>query len=88
MVWVSDRAGSHISFLLSIAIVLSWLVAGPIFNYSDSWQLFINTFTTVSTFMMVFCIQYSQNKDTKEIKDRLKYLLDKQLEKIKDEISS
>ena len=56
-------AGSTIAFMAGLAIVLGWLVLGPVFGYSDTWQLVINTGTTVVTFLMVFLIQRSQNKD-------------------------
>ena len=55
--------GHPATFLLAVAVVLAWVVTGPFFNYSDTWQLVINTGTTIVTFLMVFLIQRSQNKD-------------------------
>ena len=52
------------AFLLGRAVVLVWVVTGPLFNYSDTWQLVINTGTTIVTFLMVFLIQNTQNRDT------------------------
>lgn len=56
-------AGSPLAFLLAFGIVLAWLVTGPIFHFSDTWQLVINTGTTIVTFLMVFLIQNQQNRD-------------------------
>lgn len=55
--------GHPIAFLLATAVIVVWLVTGPIFNYSDTWQLVINTGTTIVTFLMVFLIQNTQNRD-------------------------
>ena len=55
--------GRPLAFIISCMIVVLWGVAGPIFHYSDTWQLVINTFTTVATFLVVFLIQNSQNRD-------------------------
>jgi low affinity Fe/Cu permease len=59
----SHWSGHPIAFLLALAVVLVWIVTGPIFNYSDTWQLVINTGTTIVTFLMVFLIQNTQNRD-------------------------
>jgi low affinity Fe/Cu permease len=56
--------GRSAAFFCAIALVLAWLVTGPLFEYSDTWQLVINTSTTIVTFLMVFLIQHTQNKDT------------------------
>jgi len=56
-------AGQPVSFLFAIAAVVIWMLTGPVFNYSDTWQLVINTSTTVITFLMVFLIQNTQNRD-------------------------
>jgi len=61
---VTAWTGSTSAFALSVSIVLTWLLTGPLFHYSDTWQLVINTGTTVVTFLMVFLIQRSQNKDS------------------------
>ena len=60
---VSRRTGSPAAFLLAALVVLAWLLTGPLFHYSDTWQLVINTGTTIVTFLMVFLIQRTQNKD-------------------------
>ncbi len=56
-------AGSSWAFASAVSVVLAWIVTGPLFGYSDTWQLVINTATTITTFLMVFLIQRSQNKD-------------------------
>src|SRR3954454_716989 len=61
---VTTWTGSTSAFALSVSIVLVWLLTGPLFHYSDTWQLVINTGTTIVTFLMVFLIQRSQNKDS------------------------
>jgi len=61
---VSKAAGSTTAFLSAFLIVIVWAVCGPIFNYSETWQLVINTGTTIITFLMVFLIQKAQNKDS------------------------
>jgi low affinity Fe/Cu permease len=55
--------GTSLAFMLALAVVVIWLLTGPIFHYSDTWQLVINTGTTIITFLMVFLIQRAQNKD-------------------------
>lgn len=55
--------GSVYAFIIAILVIIIWALSGPIFNYSDTWQLVINTGTTIITFLMVFIIQHSQNKD-------------------------
>jgi low affinity Fe/Cu permease len=72
---VTRAAGSSYAFLLAITVVLLWAVSGPIFAFSDTWQLVINTGTTVITFLMVFLIQQSQNKDTIAIQLKLNELI-------------
>ena len=61
---VTAWTGSTSAFALSVSVVLIWILSGPIFHYSDTWQLVINTGTTIITFLMVFLIQRSQNKDS------------------------
>jgi low affinity Fe/Cu permease len=65
---VSRAAGSPYAFTLAVAVIVVWGVTGPVFGYSDTWQLIINTGTTIVTFLMVFLIQNSQNRDTALIK--------------------
>ena len=60
---VTNWAGSSWAFAIAVLVIVTWLVTGPIFHYSDTWQLVINTGTTIVTFLMVFLIQRSQNKD-------------------------
>ncbi|WP_207532827.1 low affinity iron permease family protein [Desertivirga arenae] len=67
--------GSSPAFLGATAIVILWAVTGPIFNYSETWQLVINTGTTIITFLMVFLIQKAQNKDSKAIQLKLNELI-------------
>jgi low affinity Fe/Cu permease len=71
----SDKLGSHWAFLASVAVVLIWVITGPIFRFSDAWQLVINTGTTVVTFLMVFLIQATQNRDAKAIHLKLDELI-------------
>jgi low affinity Fe/Cu permease len=61
---VTAWTGSTSAFALSVSVVLIWILTGPLFHYSDTWQLVINTGTTIVTFLMVFLIQRSQNKDS------------------------
>lgn len=67
--------GSSYAFLIALAIVIIWALSGPIFKYSETWQLVINTGTTVITFLMVFLIQKAQNKDSKAIQIKLNELI-------------
>src|SRR5216110_868288 len=72
---VANAVGTHWAFLTAFAVVLVWLVTGPLFNFSDSWQLVINTGTTIVTFLMVFLIQATQNRDGKAIQLKLDELI-------------
>lgn len=67
--------GKPRSFSLATGIIILWLVTGPIFHYSDTWQLVINTGTTIVTFLMVFLIQNTQNRDTEAIQLKLDELI-------------
>jgi len=67
--------GSSTAFIIAGLIVIAWGITGPIFHYSETWQLIINTGTTIVTFLMVFLIQKSQNKDSKAIHLKLNELL-------------
>jgi low affinity Fe/Cu permease len=64
---VTNWAGSTLAFLLAAGTVVVWVVTGPLFDFSDTWQLVINTGTTIVTFLMVFLIQRTQNKDSRAI---------------------
>lgn len=72
---VTRWAGSPIVFGCALAAVALWLISGPVFHYSDAWQLVINTSTTIVTFLMVFLIQQSQNKDSVAVHLKLNELL-------------
>lgn len=72
---VSSVTGSPLAFLGAVLLVLIWMISGPIFGYSDTWQLAINTFTTIMTFLMVFLIQNTQNRDTQAIHLKLDELI-------------
>jgi low affinity Fe/Cu permease len=67
--------GSTRAFILALSVILLWIVTGPVFGYSDTWQLVINTGTTVITFLMVFLIQRSQNKDSHAVHLKLNELI-------------
>lgn len=71
----SEIVGSPWAFITAVAIIVVWAVTGPIFGFSDTWQLIINTGTTIVTFMMVFLIQNTQNRDAKAIHLKLDELL-------------
>lgn len=71
----SRYSGKPIVFVLAVCIILVWIVTGPIFKFSDTWQLVINTGTTIITFLMVFLIQSSQNRDTQAIQIKLDELI-------------
>lgn len=72
---VTKITGTHWAFITAIAVVLLWAITGPFFHYSDTWQLVINTGTTIVTFLMVFVIQQSQNKDTIALQIKLNELI-------------
>ena len=59
----TKATGTSMAFMLALSVVVLWLITGPLFNFSDTWQLVINTGTTIITFLMVFLIQRAQNKD-------------------------
>ena len=71
----SHAAGKASTFMIAAGIVIVWAVTGPLFNYSDTWQLVINTGTTIITFLMVFLIQNSQNRDSAAIQVKLDELI-------------
>src|SRR5436853_1315635 len=71
----SQAVGSSWAFILSVLIIIIWAITCPMFNYSDTWQLVINTGTTIITFLMVFLIQNTQNRDAKAIHLKLDELL-------------
>ncbi|HEY8962416.1 MAG TPA: low affinity iron permease family protein [Luteolibacter sp.] len=71
----SKFCGRPLVFVLAVAIILVWLISGPLFGYSDTWQLVINTATTIITFLMVFLIQSTQNRDTEALHIKLDELI-------------
>jgi low affinity Fe/Cu permease len=71
----SRFCGRPRTFVLALAIIAVWLITGPLFGYSDTWQLVINTGTTIVTFLMVFLIQNTQNRDTEAIQVKLDELI-------------
>jgi low affinity Fe/Cu permease len=72
---ITNWTGSSTAFILAASIVITWGISGPLFQYSETWQLVINTGTTIITFLMVFLIQKSQNKDSKAIQLKLNELI-------------
>src|ERR687883_1748077 len=73
--WTACVMGSPWAFILAVLVIVAWAVTGPIFGFSNTWQLIINTGTTVVTFLMVFLIQNTQNRDSKAIQLKLDALL-------------
>jgi low affinity Fe/Cu permease len=73
--WIAQAVGSSWAFATALSTVVVWGLTGPLFHYSDTWQLVINTATTIITFLMVFLIQNTQNRDTKAIHLKLDELL-------------
>jgi low affinity Fe/Cu permease len=72
---IAMAAGKPLTFILATGIIVIWAVTGPVFHYSDTWQLIINTGTTIVTFLMVFLIQNSQNRDAAALQAKLDELL-------------
>lgn len=72
---ITKATGSSVAFISALAVIIIWLVTGPVFGFSDTWQLIINTGTTIVTFLMVFIIQHSQNKDTIAMQLKLNELI-------------
>jgi low affinity Fe/Cu permease len=71
----SNAAGRPWAFAAAVTVLVVWAVSGPIFGFSDTWQLIINTGTTIVTFLMVFLIQHTQNKDSKAVQLKLDSLI-------------
>jgi len=72
---VTRATGKPMAFILAALVIIGWAATGPVFRYSDTWQLVINTGTTIVTFLMVFVIQQSQNKDTMALQIKLNELI-------------
>lgn len=73
--WASWATGHPVAFLVAVMTIIVWAVTGPMFHYSDTWQLVINTGTTIVTFLMVFLIQNSQNRDGAAVQLKLDELI-------------
>ena len=73
--WASHTAGRPTTFMIALTIILMWALTGPLFHFSDTWQLVINTSTTIITFLMVFLIQNTQNRDTEALQINLDELI-------------
>ncbi len=72
---IAIAMGQPLAFVLALSVVLSWALTGPVFGFSDTWQLVINTGTTIVTFLMVFLIQNSQNRDAAAMQAKLDELI-------------
>lgn len=72
---IASFTGQPAAFMLAVAVILLWLASGPVFGYSDTWQLVVNTATTIVTFLMVFLIQNSQNRDAAAMQAKLDELI-------------
>jgi len=72
---IADLSGKPATFVLAVALVVVWAASGPVFDYSENWQLVINTSTTIITFLMVFVLQNSQNRDGKALQAKLDELI-------------
>ena len=73
--WLSNRSGRPASFVIALMLIIAWGVSGPLFHFNDTWQLVINTSTTIITFLMVFLIQNTQNRDNDELHIKIDELL-------------
>ena len=73
--WIATAAGQPVTFIAAVLIIVIWGVSGPMFQFSDTWQLVVNTGTTIITFLMVFLIQNSQNRDGAAMQAKLDELL-------------
>lgn len=73
--WTARATGRPAAFMAAVAVILGWALTGPLFGFSDTWQLVINTGTTIITFLMVFLIQNTQNRDSEAIQVKLDELI-------------
>jgi low affinity Fe/Cu permease len=73
--WTSRQCGRPLTFGFALGIIVAWALSGPVFHYSDTWQLVINTSTTIVTFLMVFLIQNTQNRDASAVQLKLDELI-------------
>jgi low affinity Fe/Cu permease len=72
---IAVLAGRPLTFIIAVALIVLWALSGPLFGFSDTWQLVVNTATTIITFLMVFLIQNTQNRDTEAIQLKLDELI-------------
>src|SRR5215475_10495974 len=73
--WTARVSGRPVTFMIAVVVILAWVITGPLFGFSDTWQLVINTGTTIVTFLMVFLIQNTQNRDDEKIPVKLHELI-------------
>jgi low affinity Fe/Cu permease len=73
--WTARASGKSVTFIAAVLIIVAWGITGPIFGFSDTWQLIINTGTTIITFLMVFLIQSTQNRDSEAMQVKLDELI-------------
>jgi low affinity Fe/Cu permease len=73
--WTARISGRPVTFMIAVVVILTWVITGPIFGFSDTWQLVINTGTTIVTFLMVFLIQNTQNRDSETVQIKLDELI-------------
>ena len=73
--WTAQHAGRPVAFAMAVGAIVIWVLSGPIFQWSDTWQLVINTGTTIVTFLMVFLIQNTQNRDTQAFQLKIDELI-------------
>ena len=72
---IAALAGQPLAFIIAVLLIVGWAITGPMFDYSDTWQLIVNTSTTIVTFLMVFLIQNSQNRDAAAMQAKLDELI-------------
>jgi low affinity Fe/Cu permease len=73
--WAATVVGSYWAFIVALGLVVAWALSGPVFGFSNTWQLAINTGTTIVTFLMVFLLQYDQNRNAKAVQVKLDELI-------------
>ena len=73
--WTARASGKSVTFVIAVLIIVAWAMTGPLFGFSDTWQLIINTGTTIITFLMVFLIQSTQNRDSEAMQVKLDELI-------------
>lgn len=73
--WAAHATGRPLTFLIAVLLITTWIITGPLFGFSDTWQLAVNTATTIVTFLMVFVIQNTQTRDTEAMQVKLDELI-------------